>query len=110
MHLMSVVDIMRTTVSISDELLQAAKLRARARDQSLGEIIDAALRRELADPEQRGERPVVPVFRRGTGPRPGVDLTSNRAMHEALDEGVELDARRDRDFARFPSVPHTLLL
>jgi uncharacterized NAD-dependent epimerase/dehydratase family protein len=83
--------IMRTTVSISDELLLAAKKRARERGQTLGEVIDAALRRELTIPEQRRERPIVPVFTGGTGPRPGVDLTSNRAMHEALDEGADLD-------------------
>jgi hypothetical protein len=85
---------MRTTVSISDELLAAAKRRARERGQTLGEVVDAALRRELSDPDQQGERPPVPVFRGGTGPRPGIDLTSNRALHEALDEGLELDARR----------------
>lgn len=84
---------MRTTVTISDELLLAAKRRARERGQTLGEVIDAALRRELAVPAQRGERPVVPVFH-GTGPQPGVDLTSNRALHEALDDGAELDALR----------------
>ena len=84
---------MRTTVSISDELLAAAKRRARDRGQSLGDVIDAALRRELSQPEER-ERPSVPVFRAGTGPRSGIDLSSNRALHEALDEGLELDARR----------------
>jgi hypothetical protein len=84
----------RTTVSISDELLIAAKRLARERGQTLGEVIDAALRRELAIPTQRMERPVVPVFRGGTGPRPGLDLTSNRALHEALDEGVDLEDLR----------------
>jgi hypothetical protein len=85
---------MRTTVSISDELLAAAKRRARERGETLGDVVDAALRRELADPGPPVERPAVPVFRGGTGPRPGIDLTSNRALHEALDEGLELDARR----------------
>jgi hypothetical protein len=85
---------MRTTVSISDELLLAAKRLARERGQTLGDVIDAALRRELVVPQQRGERPVVPVFYGGSGPRPGIDLTSNRALYEALDEGVDLDARR----------------
>ena len=85
---------MRTTVSISDELLAAAKRRARERGQTLGDVVDAALRRELADSRPPAERPAVPVFRGGTGPRPGIDLTSNRALHEALDEGLELDARR----------------
>ena len=86
--------IMRTTVSIDDELLGAAKRRARERGQTLGEVVDAALRREFADPTQDGPPPPpVPVFTGGTGPRPGVDLTSNRGLHEALDEGVELDRR-----------------
>lgn len=85
---------MRTTVSISDELLAAAKRRAQERGQTLGDIVDAALRRELGQPAQPGERPPVPVFRGGTGPRPGIDLTSNRALQEALDEELDLDARR----------------
>jgi hypothetical protein len=85
---------MRTTVSISEELLIAAKRRARERGQTLGDVVDAALRRELSQPEPAAERPEVPVFRGGTGPRPGIDLRSNRALHEVLDEGLELDARR----------------
>jgi hypothetical protein len=85
---------MRTTVSISDELLAAAKRRARERGQTLGEVVDAALRRELAEPVPSGERPAVPVFRAGTGPRPAVDLTSSRALLTALEAGVELDGRR----------------
>lgn len=85
---------MRTTVSISDELLAAAKQRARERGVSLGEVIDAALRRELAVPERAQTGPTVPIFDGGSGPRPGVDLTSNRALHEVLDDGLELDTRR----------------
>ena len=85
---------MRTTVAISDALLAAAKRRAREQGVSLGDVIDAALRRELAVTRNPRERPAVPVFDGGTGPRPGIDLTSNRALHEALDDGLELDARR----------------
>jgi hypothetical protein len=85
---------MRTTVAISDELLAAAKRRARERGQTLGQLIDAALQRELNEVETPRERPAVPIFRGGTGPRPGIDLTSNRALAEALDDGAELDDRR----------------
>jgi hypothetical protein len=85
---------MRTTISISDELLAAAKRRARERGQTLGQVIDAALQRELSDTGDQRDVPTVPVFRGGTGPRPGIDLTSNRAVHEALDEDLELDDRR----------------
>lgn len=84
---------MRTTVRISDELLVAAKRRARSTGQSLGSVIDAALRRELTA-APTGERPEVPVFRGGTGPRAGIDLTSNRQLYELLDEGLPLERRR----------------
>ncbi|HXE46007.1 MAG TPA: CopG family transcriptional regulator [Conexibacter sp.] len=85
---------MRTTVSISDELLIAARRRAHERGQTLGEVLDAALQRELSASDVAPAGPPVPVFRGGTGPRPGIDLSSNRALLEALDEGVELDDRR----------------
>lgn len=83
---------MRTTVSISDELLAAAKRRARERGQSLGSVIEDALRREFATAHDAAGRPPVPVFDGGPGPRPGLDLSSNRALSEALDEGRDLDA------------------
>ena len=86
--------IKRTTVSISDELLAAAKRKARDLGVSLGEVIDAALRRELAVGRGTDDRPVVPVFHGGTGPVPGLDLTSIRTLNERLDDGLVLDARR----------------
>ncbi|KCT31193.1 antitoxin VapB31 [Mycobacterium tuberculosis XTB13-121] len=86
---------MRTTVSISDEILAAAKRRARERGQSLGAVIEDALRREFAAAARTGgARPTVPVFDGGTGPRRGIDLTSNRALSEVLDEGLELNSRK----------------
>ena len=84
---------MRTRLSISDELLIAAKRTARERGMTLGELVAAALQRELADNSPRAAPP-VPVFRGGTGPRPDIDISSNRDMLRALDEGVELDERR----------------
>lgn len=85
---------MRTTLSISDELLTAAKRRARERGQTLGELVNGALQRELSDARPPSKAPPVPVFRGGTGPRPGIDLSSNRALLETLDDGVDLDDRR----------------
>ncbi|AMC62671.1 antitoxin VapB31 [Mycobacterium tuberculosis variant africanum MAL010102] len=85
---------MRTTVSISDEILAAAKRRARERGQSLGAVIEDALRREFAAAHVGGARPTGPVFDGGTGPRRGIDLTSNRALSEVLDEGLELNSRK----------------
>jgi hypothetical protein len=75
---------MRTTIAVDNHLLASAKRRARERGQTLGQLVEDALRRELAEPVAV-ESPEVPVFRGGGGPLPGVDLTSNRALREALD-------------------------
>lgn len=83
---------MRTTLSVDDHLLDAAKRRARERGVSLGHVVEDALRRELAGPAEI-ERPEIPVFK-GGGMRPGIDPSSNRAIIEALDEGVPLDKLR----------------
>ncbi len=84
---------MRTTLAVNDNLLIAARRRARDRGQTLGQVVEDALRREFAAPVE-AEPVDVPVFRGGNGSLPGVDLTSNRAVREALDRGVELDALR----------------
>ncbi len=85
---------MRTTISVDDHLLDGAKRRARERGQTLGQLIEDALRRELATPTSAGPAPEVPVFKGGGGVRPGVDVSSNRALGEALDAGTELTALR----------------
>lgn len=75
---------MRTTVSIDDHILAAAKSVARSRGDTLGQLVESALRRELAAPSPASP-PEIPVFTSGTGARPGVDLRSNRALAELLD-------------------------
>lgn len=80
---------MRTTVALNDHLLEAAKRRARERGQTLGQVVETALRRELAEPAV-SEPVEVPVFRGGNGSLPGVDLRSNRALLELLDRDTEI--------------------
>jgi len=85
---------MRTTVAVDDHLLAAAKQRARARGQTLGQVVEDALRRELAEPSKAGPAIEIPVFRGGNGPQPGLDLRSNRALAEALDGDHEITKLR----------------
>ena len=85
---------MRTTVRIDDHLLESARRRARNRGLTLGELFEVALRRELAHEAATGTTPAIPVFSDGDGPRPGVDLSSNRALLEHLDEGEALERLR----------------
>jgi hypothetical protein len=88
------VRIMRITVAVDDQLLTAAKERARARGQTLGQVVGDALRLSLAQRDGASAAVEVPVFRGGSGPRPGIDLGSNRALHEVLDQTRDLDQLR----------------
>lgn len=85
---------MRTTISIDDELLRAAKEAARRSGLSLGQYIERALRRESASRPGPTEGPPIPVFRDGKGVRPGIDVSSTRALLEALDEDEPLERLR----------------
>lgn len=84
---------MRTTIAVDDHLLEAARLRARQRGQTLGQVVEDALRRDLAAPAG-GESVEVPVFRGGDGPLPGVDLRSNTALRELLDRDAAMTQLR----------------
>jgi len=76
---------MRTTVSIDDQLLELAKLRANQRHRSLSEFIQSAIEHYLSTDTNAPEASAVPVFRLCTGLVPGVDASSNRELLDALD-------------------------
>ena len=77
---------MRTTVNLDENLLALAKRRAAARNLTLGEFVEQAVRRELIS-EVASRAPIsLPIFTRGTGIRPGIDGSSNRALFDALDD------------------------
>lgn len=81
---------MRTTVAIDDKLLAAAKRRALESGQTLGEYVEDSLRRNLVGRDATPTVPTIPVFTRGTGVRAGIDVTSNRALFDALDASGDL--------------------
>lgn len=85
---------MRTTVTVDDHLLESAKEQAKRRGMTLGRFVEEALRRELAYRATANPRPPVPVFREGRGVRPGVDVTSTRALLEAIEEGQSVEQLR----------------
>ena len=60
----------------------------------MGELVERALRKELARDESREPGPPVPTFQGGDGVRAGVDVTSTRALLEALDEDRPLERLR----------------
>ena len=85
---------MRTTISIEARVLTSAKRRAHQLGLTLGQLIERALRRELERAGGRKDRPEIPVFRGGSGLRPGVDATSTRGLLEALDEDQPVERLR----------------
>jgi hypothetical protein len=85
---------MRTTIRIDDDLYRRAKATAARRGQSVGELIEDAVRTALR-PARPGstELPGLPVFG-GSGVMPGVDLADARALSAVMDEDVGVDALR----------------
>ena len=81
---------MRTTLSIDEALVERAKKRAAERGQTLGQYVEDAVRRDLVAPLKQEDAPALPVFTRGTGLRPGLDPSSNRALYDTLDASGDL--------------------
>ena len=76
---------MRTTVTIDDRLLELAKERAHEQHLTLGQLVERGLQAELMRPAvDRGERPELPTL--AGRPLPGIDMTSNAAMLDAMED------------------------
>ncbi|MGH3436173.1 MAG: ribbon-helix-helix domain-containing protein [Sciscionella sp.] len=85
---------MRTTIRIDDELYREVKSSAALSGRTVSAVLEDVVRRGLHPPQQReGGRYVVSPTGTG-GVRPGIDLASNTAVSEALDEGTPVDALR----------------
>ena len=85
---------MRTTIRIEDDLYREVKARAARTGRTVAAVLEDAVRRGLnpTDRAAGGRYTIRPAGRGGL--RPGVDLTSNSAIAEAMDEGAPFDALR----------------
>jgi hypothetical protein len=85
---------MRTTIRIDDDLYRDVKAMAARSGRTVAAVLEDAVRRGLNPPESRpAGRFVVRPMGEG-GLRPGVDLSSNASVADALDEGASIDALR----------------
>jgi hypothetical protein len=81
-------------VTIEDSVFREAKAEAARTGRTLGGVIEDALRAAMHRPTvEDAELPPLPTYG-GSGVREGVDLSSNAAIQDLLDEGVSLDALR----------------
>ena len=87
---------MRTTVNIDDQLLAEAKVRAARSHQSLGDVIDDALRARFAAARRPRMDVSLPTF--GVpGERLMVDIDDRDAVAEVLGDNRWQDTRGDDD-------------
>jgi hypothetical protein len=76
---------MRTTVSINDDLLRAARSQAAAEGRTLSDLVSEALRQRLAGREVEDRERYVPTTFGKDGPLPGVDIANNAAVRDLMD-------------------------
>ena len=79
---------MRTTISINDNLLKEAKKLSLARNCSLGDVVDEALRLSLSAQKKANSindsaRPLITF--NGSGILPGVELNNSASLLEVMD-------------------------
>jgi plasmid stability protein len=79
---------MRTTIRLEDHLLREAKARAARAGRSLNDFIEEAVRAALQNEVATQPSPPLPLFRGGRGLRAGVDLDSNAALLDLMDDDV----------------------
>lgn len=86
--------IVRTTITISEQLYREAKARAAATGQTVSQVIEDAVREALR-PKPSGAEPIadLPIYG-GSGVLPGVDLSDPSALLDRMEEETALDALR----------------
>jgi hypothetical protein len=78
---------MRTTISIEDHLLRAARQRALERGMTLGGLVEDALRTALDPGRTVAAKPApLPVSTRSGGTRPGVEIADGARLRDVMDE------------------------
>lgn len=85
---------MRTTIRIDDDLYREVKARAARSGRTVAAVLEDAVRRGLNPPEKRIVKPYAVRPIGAGGVRPGVDLSSNSALLETMDESASVDALR----------------
>ena len=75
---------MKTTIDLPDDLLIAAKKKAAESRETLREIFERGLRRELSRARGRGRPKAIHWVTAQGGLPPGIDVSDRAAMHDWL--------------------------
>lgn len=85
---------MRTTIRIDDALYRAVKAKAARSGRTIAAVLEDAVRLGLEPPTAGHAGRFVVTASGSGGVRPDVDLSSNAAIRDVLDDEVALDALR----------------
>ena len=85
---------MRTTIRIDDSLYRAVKAKAARSGRTVAAVLEDAVRRGLDASEGKAQARYAVRPLGSAGALANVDLSSNAAVIEILDEGVDADALR----------------
>lgn len=86
-------DTTRTTITLDAALLRDIKQRAAAEGITISKFVEDLLRMQNLRSQEPRKKVELPTFKSG-GLRPGVDINSNAALQEILDEGLPLEKLR----------------
>lgn len=84
---------MRTTIRIDDEVYRRVKRVAESSGRTIGQVIEDAIQIASRTTQVPATITDLPTCG-GSGVMPGVDLSSNAALAEVMDEGTAADALR----------------
>ncbi len=84
----------RTTVRIDDDLYRRVKARAAIEGRTVAAVLEDAVRIGMTSSVQIAAAPYRVRAHGSGGVLPGVDLSSNAAVREVLDDGVALEQLR----------------
>ncbi len=85
---------MRTTINLPDELYGEVRRRAADQGRTVTSFLEQALRDALVQHDAGEKPPFVVVPFGGGGVMPGVDLSSNAALLDFMEDGIDVDSRR----------------
>ena len=75
---------MKTTLNISDVVMDELKAEARRKGKTMSELVEVALRTMLAETPKSVPMESLPTFRGGT---PRVDVANRDALYEEMEKG-----------------------
>ena len=76
----------RTTVRLSDGLMEQARAEARRRDTTLTALIEEGLTLVLAGATEEREAVQLPVCSAGGGTLPGIDINNSTSLLDVMDQ------------------------